>query len=206
MPLNKQDQKKITPSLALSQLKEGHQRFVNEKQKKFDKKKLIDQTKNSQYPRAIIISCIDSRVPVEQIFDQQIGDVFVARVAGNIVNKDILASIEYACAVSGSPLVFVLGHKGCGAVKSACDDVKLSHITDMLQHLKPSIEKAKKNCYEPHDSSNISFVSSVTQSNVLITMSKILKESKLLQDLYDKGRLAVSGGVYDIANGTIKWL
>ena len=128
---------------------------------------LINQTAQAQFPKAIVVSCIDSRVPVEQIFDQNIGDIFVARVAGNFINNDILASIEYACAVAQSPLVIILGHEGCGAVSSACDGVKLGHITEMLQHITPAIEDVQKTSNELFNSLNTSYIVSVTKSNVV---------------------------------------
>lgn len=205
MALRKDQQEQLTPSLALKELKDGHQRFVESRPIQKSSSELIKQTANGQYPKAIVLSCIDSRVPVEHIFDQNIGDVFVARVAGNFVNKDILASIEYACVVAKTPLIVVLGHEGCGAVNSACDGVKLGHITDLLKAIDPAIEQAKKTSLEPFNSSNKSFVSTVTQSNVLLTLDKIVHESKLIKELVEEGEVALCGGVYQIENGFINW-
>jgi len=130
----------------------------------------------------------------------------VARVAGNFINNDILGSIEYACAVAGSPLIIVLGHEGCGAVKSACDNVKLGHITAMLESLEPALDQAKRTSIEPFNSSNASFVSSVTESNVLLSIQKIINDSPIIKDLYDKGQIDMCGGVYQLKSGEISWL
>lgn len=206
MALSKEQQKQFTPSLALKDLKEGHQRFVDGKPLTLSTSSLINQTAKAQFPKAIVVSCIDSRVPVEQIFDQNIGDIFVARVAGNFINNDILASIEYACAVAQSPLVIILGHEGCGAVSSACDGVQLGHITEMLQAISPAIEDAQKTSVEPFNSSNTSYVTSVTESNVLLNINKISQRSQLLKERIVNGQLAICGGVYQIKDGTINWL
>jgi carbonic anhydrase len=206
MALSKEQQKQFTPSLALKDLKEGHQRFVDGKPLTLSTSSLINQTAKAQFPKAIVVSCIDSRVPVEQIFDQNIGDIFVARVAGNFINNDILASIEYACAVAQSPLVIILGHEGCGAVSSACDGVQLGHITEMLQAISPAIEDAQKTSVEPFNSSNTSYVTSVTESNVLLNINKISQQSQLLKERIVNGQLAICGGVYQIKDGTINWL
>jgi len=206
MALSKEQQEKLTPSLALKELKEGHQRFIDGTPLTLSTSSLINQTAKAQFPKAIVISCIDSRVPVEQIFDQNIGDIFVARVAGNFINNDILASIEYACAVAQSPLVIVLGHEGCGAVSSACDGVKLGHITEMLQAIRPAIENAQKTSHEPFNSSNASYVASVTESNVLLNINKITQQSQVLKERIENGQLALCGGVYQINDGTINWL
>tara|TARA_B100001057_G_scaffold476194_1_gene543850 strand:- start:3929 stop:4549 length:621 start_codon:yes stop_codon:yes gene_type:complete len=206
MALSKEQQEQLTPSKALKELKEGHQRFVDGNPLLLSTSSLINQTKKSQFPKAIVISCIDSRVPVEQIFDQNIGDIFVARVAGNFINNDILASIEYACVVAQSPLVIVLGHEGCGAVSSACDGVKLGHITEMLKAITPAIEYAKKTSDEPFNSSNASYVVSVTESNVLLNINKITQKSQLLKECVENGQLAICGGIYQIKDGTINWL
>jgi carbonic anhydrase len=206
MALSKEQQKQFTPSLALKDLKEGHQRFVDGKPLILSTSSLINQTAKAQFPKAIVVSCIDSRVPVEQIFDQNIGDIFVARVAGNFINNDILASIEYACAVAQSPLVIILGHEGCGAVSSACDGVQLGHITEMLQAISPAIEDAQKTSVEPFNSSNTSYVTSVTESNVLLNINKISQQSQLLKERIVNGQLAICGGVYQIKDGTINWL
>lgn len=206
MAISKEQLDQLTPCSALKELKEGNQRFVEGRPSSVLNSQLMEQTKDGQYPKAIVISCIDSRVPVEQIFDQHIGDIFVARVAGNFINEDILASIEYACVVAGSPLIVVLGHEGCGAIKSACDDVRFGHITKMLQAISPAVEDAKKTASEPFNSSNSSFVSSVTQSNVLLNIQKIIHKSESLNELNSKGKIAICGGIYSINNGIVNWL
>lgn len=204
--LNKSAQDNLTASSALEQLKLGNQRYIEGSLTPSLFSDLREQTVTGQFPKAIILSCIDSRVPVEMVFDQSVGDVFVARVAGNFVNTDILGSMEYACAVAGSPLIVVLGHEGCGAVKAACDNVELGNITDMLKPIKPAIEEVKKKFTEPFDSSNTSFVDSVISKNVSLTIDRILSESPILKELSDKGDVSICGAVYKLQSGAVEWL
>ena len=153
------------------------------------------------------MSCIDSRVPVELVFDQGIGDIFSARVAGNIVNEDLLGSIEYGCKVAGSKAVVVLGHTGCGAVKGACDDVQLGNITPLLAKIKPSVEAVKSP--EESDlrtSSNAAFVHDVVYKNVELTLNNLRNDSPLLRDMENDGDIAVIGAVYDVASGKVDFL
>ncbi|KGL59999.1 carbonic anhydrase [Polaribacter sp. Hel1_33_49] len=139
--INKEVQLSLSPKDVLQDLLEGNLRFINNDLEKVAHLDLVKQTISGQYPKAVVLSCIDSRVPVEQVFDQAVGDVFVTRVAGNFENTDILGSLEYSCAVAGSKLVFVLGHESCGAVKAACDGVKLGNITSMLDNIMPAVKK-----------------------------------------------------------------
>lgn len=204
--LNKSQQEKLTSSIVLDQLKSGNQRYINGSLSEALLSDFREQTVSGQFPKAIILSCIDSRVPVEMVFDQSVGDIFVARVAGNFVNTDILGSMEYACAVAGSPLIVVLGHEGCGAVKAACDNVELGNITAMLKPIKPAVEEVKKTVLEPFNSSNTSFVDSVIAKNVKLTIDRILAESPILKDLYEKGNIDVCGAVYKLKSGAVEWL
>lgn len=204
--VNQSEQDDLTPSLVLNQLKSGNQRYVEGSLSESSLSDLRLQTVSGQFPKAIILSCIDSRVPVEMVFDQSVGDIFVARVAGNFVNTDILGSMEYACAVAGSPLIVVLGHEGCGAVKAACDNVELGNITAMLQPIKPAVEEVKKTATNPFDSSNTSFVNSVIEKNVNLTMDRILNESSILKELKEKGDIAICGAVYKLQSGVVEWL
>lgn len=204
--VNKSEQDSLTSSIVLDQLKSGNQRYSGGSLSSSSFSDLREQTVTGQYPKAIILSCIDSRVPVEMVFDQSVGDIFVARVAGNFVNTDILGSMEYACAVAGSPLIVVLGHEGCGAVKAACDNVELGNITAMLKPIKPAVEEVKKTANDPFDSSNTSFVDSVIAKNVNLTIDRILEESPILKDLNDKGDIAICGAVYKLQSGAVEWL
>lgn len=204
--LNKSEQDNLTPASVLEQLKLGNQRYVKGSLTESSFSSLREQTVSGQFPKAIILSCIDSRVPVEMVFDQSVGDVFVARVAGNFVNTDILGSMEYACAVAGSPLIVVLGHEACGAVKAACDDVELGNITAMLKPIKPAIEEVKTSASEPFNSSNVSFVDSVIAKNVTLTINRILDESAILKELNDKGDISICGAVYKLKSGAVEWL
>ena len=204
--LNKIEQDSLTPASVLTQLKLGNKRYVEGSLTESSFSELREQTVTGQFPKAIILSCIDSRVPVEMVFDQSVGDLFVARVAGNFVNTDILGSMEYACAVAGSPLIVVLGHESCGAVKAACDDVELGNITAMLKPIKPAINEVKKTANNPFDSSNTLFVDSVIAKNVNLTIDRILDESPILKDLNDKGDIAICGAVYKLQSGSVEWI
>jgi len=153
-----------------------------------------------------VLSCIDSRVPVEMIFDQHIGDIFVARVAGNFENLDILGSMEYACGVAGSKLIVVLGHEGCGAVKAACDGVELGHITDLLASIQPAVDKVQAVTQSIPTSQDTDFVNATIEENVRLTMGRILEKSSILKDLQKAGTIDVVGGVYQLDSGEVTWL
>ncbi|MBT8257193.1 MAG: carbonic anhydrase, partial [Bacteroidia bacterium] len=163
----------LSPHGALQDLMEGNNRFVNNSMQTIDHSALVEQTITGQYPKAVILSCIDSRVPVEVVFDQAIGDVFVARVAGNFENTDILGSMEYACKVAGSKLVMVLGHESCGAVKAACDEVELGNITALLDNIMPAVRKASEEVDGEMNSSNAAFVNQAIANNVRLTIERI---------------------------------
>ena len=157
-----------------------------------------------QYPKAVILSCVDSRVPVETVFDQGIGDIFVARVAGNFENKDILGSLEYACKVAGSKLVFVMGHESCGAVSAACDGIELGNITHLLSNIKPAVEAVKTE--GKRDSTNKKFVHDVVEKNVRLTIERVREKSPILKDMEDKGYIKIVGGVYSLQSGKVELL
>ncbi|HBR55009.1 MAG TPA: carbonic anhydrase [Flavobacteriaceae bacterium] len=203
----KETQSQYTPHSALAALKEGNQRFLNTKQANRDLLGQVKDTAGGQYPFAVVLSCIDSRVPVELVFDQGIGDIFSARVAGNIVNEDLLGSIEYGCKVAGSKAVVVLGHTGCGAVKGACDDVQLGNITPLLAKIKPSVEAVKTpEEADLRKSSNPSFVNDVVYKNVELTMVNMRNDSPLLRDMENDGDITIVGAVYDVASGKVEFL
>jgi carbonic anhydrase len=204
--LDKQTQSSLTPSQVYEFMKEGNQRYVDSQLTDVSLDHLRADSVNGQFPQAIVLSCIDSRVVVEQVFDQALGDIFVARVAGNFVNTDIVASMEYACGVAGSKLIVVLGHEGCGAVKAACDRVELGNITSLLSNITPSVEAVKDGASEPHDSSNTHFVNAAIDENVKQTMDQIRSMSPMLKDLEDEGKIEIKGGVYQLASGKVEWL
>lgn len=204
--INKQVQDSLTASDVLQDLLDGNNRFVNNNLEEVAHLDLVNQTITGQYPKAVVLSCIDSRVPVEQVFDQSVGDIFVARVAGNFENVDILGSLEYSCAVAGSKLVLVLGHESCGAVKAACDGVELGNITALLSNIKPAVKEAAIGFEEGVDSSNKDFVAKTVEQNVLLTMDRIREKSPILKDLEDKGDIKIVGGVYSLQNGKVNML
>ncbi|GAA4275029.1 carbonic anhydrase family protein [Aquimarina gracilis] len=202
--LTKETQAAITPQKAVELLKEGNERFVNNKKAGRDLLEQVSDTKSGQFPFATILSCIDSRVSSELIFDQGIGDIFSARVAGNFVNEDILGSMEFACKLAGTKLVLVLGHTACGAVKGACDDAKLGNLTALISKIKPAVEAVT----EPADTSlrnskNIDFVNEVAVKNVNMTIDNIRKDSEVLRDMEDNGEILILGGMYDINDGKV---
>ncbi|MDG1291616.1 MAG: carbonic anhydrase family protein [Flavobacteriaceae bacterium] len=204
--LDKATQSGLTPAQVYINLKEGNSRYVNSQLTDVSLDDLRSDSVRGQFPQAIVLSCIDSRVVVEQVFDQALGDIFVSRVAGNFVNTDIVASMEYACGVAGSKLIVVLGHEGCGAVKAACDRVELGNITSLLSNITPAVDAVKDGVDAPHDSSNTSFVNAAIDENVNQTMDQIRAMSPMLKDLEDKGEIEIKGGVYKLASGQVEWL
>ena len=191
-----------TPDSALSKLLEGNTRFINHLHTFRDFMEEVDQTKEDQYPFAIILGCIDSRVPVEILFDQGIGDLFVTRTAGNIVNPDILGGMEYACSVVGSKLIMVLGHEGCGAVKAACDDIQLGHLTEVIHKIKPAINSS--DCLEEISSSNTECVNTVAINNVKQTIENIRLQSTILKELEYEGKIKIVGAFYRLHSGRVE--
>jgi len=203
----KETQDNYTPQSAIEALMEGNKRFLKNEQVDHNLLQQIKDTTSGQYPFAVVLSCIDSRVPAEIIFDQGIGDIFSARVAGNIVNEDLLGSIEYGCKVAGSKAVIVLGHTGCGAVKGACDDVQLGNITPLLSKIKPAVKAvALPTSTEERTSANKKFVNEVVYKNVHMTIEEIKKQSPVLKEMQDAGEITIVGAVYDVASGAVDLL
>ena len=200
----KETQAIITPQKAIDLLREGNQRF---QQRSMAERNLIEQvsdTTNGQFPFATILSCIDSRVSSELIFDQGIGDIFSVRIAGNFVNEDILGSMEFACKLAGTKLVLVLGHTSCGAVKGACDHARLGNLTALINKIEPAVEAVKEPSDEQlRNSKNIDFVNSVAEKNVQLTIENIRKESPVLKEMEDNNEIMIVGGMYDISNGEV---
>jgi len=201
--LNNETQAAISPAKALEMLKNGNKRFLNKGQVDRDLNLQVSQTAGGQWPFAVVLGCIDSRVPIELVFDQGVGDVFSARVAGNFVNKDILGSIEYGCKVAGSKLVVVLGHEGCGAVKGACDNVELGNITHLLRNLKTAVDSVEES--GDRSSANSDFVHRGVDNNVDLTVNDIRSQSPLLKEMEDNGEIMIVGAVYDVATGKVNW-
>lgn len=200
------DQAALTPEGILQGLKDGNMRYMSNDLTPIDYKAQIAATASGQFPEAVILSCIDSRVPVEQVFDKGVGDVFVARVAGNTVNPDILGSIEYGAAVAGSKLIVVMGHEACGAVKASIDNAQLSSNADvLLERVHPAIE-AVKGYDADRSSANAEFVDEVVNTNVHMTIDEMLEESPVLQGLLDKGEIMVVGAYYDLDTGKVTFV
>lgn len=202
----KETQNQMTPISALNALKEGNTRFVNGTQAQRDLMKQVEQTSTGQYPFATVLSCIDSRVSSEHIFDQGMGDIFSVRIAGNFVNEDILGSMEFACKLAGTKLVVVLGHTACGAVKGACDHARLGNLTALINKIEPAVEAVT----EPQDesqrtSANIDFVNEVAKKNVVMTIDNIRSSSQVLKDMEDAGEIQIIGGMYDIKTGQVNF-
>ena len=204
--LTSAEQQVRSPQAVFEQLQAGNMRYVNGTPDRVDVSALRSETVDGQHPQAVVLSCIDSRVPVETVFDQHIGDIFVARVAGNFENPDILGSMEYACAVAGSKLIVVLGHAGCGAVKAACDGVELGHITDLLASIQPAVDKVQAVRQSTPTSQDADFVNATIVENVRLTMGRILEKSSILKDLHSAGTIDVVGGVYQLDSGEVTWL
>lgn len=188
----------LTPAKCLEILVEGNQRFVNSLNRDHDHLEMINETREGQYPFAVILSCMDSRTSVELIFDQGLGDLFSIRVAGNIVNDDILASLEYAVKYVGSKVLMVLGHTECGAIKSAKAGVEDGHITDLLKRIKPAISKALL-----ADTSQYHFSDAVAYANVDHSLEQILLHSPIIRSMFEKNEIGLVGAVYNVENGEV---
>ena len=198
---NKETQDSISPQQAIELLQLGNKRFLENNMLERRYEDQVKQTATGQYPFAVVLSCIDSRVPAELVFDQGIGDIFNVRVAGNFVNQDILGSIEYGCKVAGSKAVVVLGHGSCGAVKGACDDVKLGHITGMLSNLKPAVEAVTEE--GDRTSANPEFVQKVVDMNIRLTSEAIRTQSDVLREMEENGEITIVGVMYDVKTGKV---
>lgn len=203
--LTQVEQQSLTPNQVLERLSGGNSRFVNGDLTTRNHSSLVRDAAAGQAPKAMILSCIDSRVPVEDIFDQGIGDLFVARVAGNIENTDILGSIEFATQVSGAKLIVVLGHESCGAIRAAIDNVQLGNITALLENIKPAVE-ALSDYPGEQTSSNPEFVHLVAEKNVELTMQNILDKSPIVAEMVESGEVSIVGGVYDLHSGEVELL
>jgi len=199
---NKETQAQMTPRKALQFLKEGNDRFINNLKAHRDLLEQVNETRDGQWPFATILSCIDSRTSAELIFDQGLGDIFSVRIAGNIVNTDILGSLEFACKVAGSKLIVVLGHSKCGAVKGACDHVKLGNLTELLSKIQPAVYE-ESTITEDRSSSNSAFVENVSEINVKRNVKNIIERSFVLEQMVENGEIGIVGAMHDIETGLV---
>ena len=202
--LTKEERDGMTPSQVIDELKKGNERF---RSGKMAPRNYLAEKRSSaagQYPAAVVLGCLDSRVPAEIVFDAGIGDIFTGRVAGNVVNDDMLGSMEFACAVSGAKVVLVLGHTACGAVKGAIDDVEMGNLTGLLARIKPAISATK---FDGEKSSkNAAYVDAVARSNVALALGNTRRRSPILEDLEKKGSLQLAGAMYDLATGVVQFI
>lgn len=199
------DRDKMTPQEALDILIDGNHRFANNLTANKDLHNLVMMTKDKQHPFVSMLSCSDSRAPVEMVFDQALGDVFSVRLAGNIASDKAIGSLEFGCKYLGSKLIVVLGHTGCGAVKAACDNFKDGHIGEITNLIKPAV-RLEKSILEKRDSSNAEFVAKVCALSVQVQMDEIMHSSEILQDMLASRQIAIVGGIYDLASGEVQFM
>ena len=202
--LTKEMQAAITPVMALDLLKEGNKRFINNLKLHRNLLQQVNETSDSQHPFAIILSCIDSRTSVVLIFDQGLGDVFSVRIAGNIINEDILGSMEFGCKVAGAKIIVVLGHTQCGAIKGACDHVEMGNLTALLSKIQPAVYD-EKTVIENRHSDNDEFVEKVSSINIKRTVHAVMERSPILKDMIESGTIAIVGGMHDISTGEVSF-
>lgn len=200
--LTKEMQTAITPAMALELLKDGNKRFVNNLKLNRNLLQQANDTSGGQHPFAVILSCIDSRTSAELIFDQGLGDIFSIRIAGNIINEDILGSMEFGCKVAGSKIIIVLGHTKCGAIKGACDHVEMGNLTSLLSKIRPAVDD-ELTIAENRNSSNSEFVEKVAVINVQRTVNSILQRSPILKEMIESGEIGIVGGTHDITTGQV---
>lgn len=206
MTQNKESQSNLTIENCVSLLKNGNQRFLDKNPINRDLHAQVSDTATGQYPYAAIVSCIDSRIPTEVIFDQGIGDIFNARIAGNFVNEDILGSLEFACKLAGSKLIVIMGHTSCGAVKGACDNAQLGNLTAMLSHITVSVDAVKTEEGVERSSKNIDFVNQVSMENVKRTIQKVKDKSEVLNEMYKNKEIDIVGAMYDVKTGKVSFV
>lgn len=199
-------QASTTPQQALEFLKEGNKRFVNNLKANRDLLQQANDTRDNQFPFAVILSCIDSRTSAELIFDQGLGDVFSIRIAGNVVNTDIVGSIEFACKIAGSKLIVVLGHTNCGAIKGACDHVEIGNLTELLSKIQPAVyQETITNEGKNRTSKNATFVENVADLNVKRSVKTIVSRSYILEQMIEKGEIAIIGAKHHLDTGHVEF-
>jgi carbonic anhydrase len=200
----KESQAAMTPQQAVAALKAGNERFASGHPRPRDPLADVKATASGQYPYAVVLSCLDSRVPIELVLDQGIGDIFSARLAGNVLEEDVLGSMEFGCKAAGAKLIAVIGHSNCGAVKGAIDNVELGNLTALLSRIKPAVEQVPGDI-QPRDSKNLEFVDKVAEANVRLVMKQIRERSPVLRDMLDQGKIRLVGGMYDLSTGSIRF-
>lgn len=200
-----EEQAKLTPDEVLRQLVEGNKRFHSGNETRRNHTEQVRKAVPGQYPKAFVMSCIDSRVPVEDVFDQGLGDVFVGRVAGNFVNEDLLGSMEFACKIAGAKLILVLAHQHCGAIRGAIDDVKLGNLTNLLAKIRPAVEMSQGFQGEKN-SNNLLFVKHVAENNVRNNIKLIREKSPILQEMEESGQIKIVGAFYRLTDGTLEFV
>ena len=205
-PITAEQQKSLTPDAVLTDLLEGNKRYVEGNISEPNIKNRIAAASKGQFPQAVILSCLDSRVPVEDVFDQGIGDIFVGRVAGNVENVDQLGSMEFAAGAAGVKLVMILGHEACGAVKGACDGVELGNLTALLAKIKPAIDSVEGYDAETRNSKNTEFLNKVIEANVRQTVKDVRERSALLAGMEKEGKIKIVGAIYSIHDGSVTLL
>ncbi|MGZ4955759.1 MAG: carbonic anhydrase family protein [Methylobacter sp.] len=202
--LTKEIQASITPAMALDLLKEGNKRFINNLKVNRNLLQQANETSDGQHPFAVILSCIDSRTSVELVFDQGLGDVFSIRIAGNIINEDILGSMEFGCKIAGAKIIVVLGHTRCGAIKGACDSMEMGNLTALLNKIQPAVY-AEKTVLENRNSNNDEFVEKVTAINIKRTVDAIMERSPILKEMIKTGAIGIVGANHDITTGRVSF-
>lgn len=202
--ITKEFQDSITPSMALKLLEEGNKRFVNNLKTNRNLLQQANETSDGQHPFAVVLSCIDSRTSAELIFDQGLGDIFSVRIAGNIVNEDILGSMEFACKLAGSKIIVVLGHTKCGAVKGACDHAEMGNLTALLAKIRPAVDD-ESDTTENRTSKNAVFVENVARINVKRTVKAIMERSIIIEHMIDSGEIGIVGGMHDLSTGQVTY-
>lgn len=200
--LTKEDQQSITPQMALNLLNEGNKRFVNNLKINRNLLQQANETSDGQHPFAVILSCIDSRTSAELIFDQGLGDIFSVRIAGNVVNEDILGSMEFGCKVAGAKIIVVLGHTRCGAIKGACDHVEMGNLTALLSKIRPAVDD-ELTVKENRNATNSEFVEKVAAINVNRSVKSIMERSPILKEMIEAGQIGIVGGIHDITTGIV---
>ena len=201
-PHDQSSQAAVTPRSAIDMLRQGNQRFLDQTPQDRDWSSDIAATAGGQYPFAVVLGCIDSRVPVETVFDQGIGDIFTPRVAGNVVNEDLLGSMEFACKLAGSKAILVLGHTSCGAVKGAIGKARLGNLTALVAKIEPVVEQVAGSV----DRDSPGFVDAVAEANVVATIDAIRSGSAVLAEMEQAGDIVIAGGMYDVASGEVRFL
>lgn len=205
-PLSVQERDALTPDDVVQEFQQGNLQFIKDSLTPRNTQGRIERTGTSQYPKAMVLSCIDSRVPVEEIFNQGLGDIFVGRIAGNFADTEMLGSLEYATKVAGSKVIVVMGHQNCGAVKSAIANVELGNITALLEHIEPAIEMTDGFPEDAQTVKNDEYVNAVIENNVLHTIEKIREESPIIAELEEAGDIKIVGAYYDVTTGQVQFL